>query len=278
MVERCFSMNNEYFEIDYPSSRQLTFDVGKIGLGKHHVKALLEVDVSEPWRILIENRKVGKKISFITWLIKLIADCVSSHPPVAGINEVKKNKVLVFKDVDVSIVIEKEVNGIKVPLPYVIRRADKKTYEEIQKEIETAKQQKVENETDYVLGQKSSLSLMKVYTSLPQWLRLVLMRILVLNHPKRTKQNMGSVMITTVGMVGHTHGWIIPYSMHPVCLALGSINEQPVIKKGEIKKAHILHLAILVDHDVIDGIPAAVFVDDLVRKMEKGMGLESYVE
>jgi pyruvate/2-oxoglutarate dehydrogenase complex dihydrolipoamide acyltransferase (E2) component len=51
-----------------------------------------------------------------------------------------------------------------------------------------------------------------------------------------------------------------------------------VIKKGEIKKAHILHLAILVDHDVIDGIPAAVFVDDLVRKMEKGMGLESYVE
>jgi pyruvate/2-oxoglutarate dehydrogenase complex dihydrolipoamide acyltransferase (E2) component len=271
-------MNNEYFEIDYPSSRQLTFDVGKIGLGKHHVKALLEVDVSEPWRILIENRKVGKKISFITWLIKLIADCVSSHPPVAGINEVKKNKVLVFKDVDVSIVIEKEVNGIKVPLPYVIRRADKKTYEEIQKEIETAKQQKVENETDYVLGQKSSLSLMKVYTSLPQWLRLVLMRILVLNHPKRTKQNMGSVMITTVGMVGHTHGWIIPYSMHPVCLALGSINEQPVIKKGEIKKAHILHLAILVDHDVIDGIPAAVFVDDLVRKMEKGMGLESYVE
>ena len=278
MVERCILMiNNEFIEVEYPSSRQLTFDVGKIGLGKHHVKALLEVDVSEPWRILIENRKVSKKISFFTWLIKVTSDCVASHPPVAGINEIKKNKVLVFKDVDISIVIEKEVKGMKVPLPYVIRKVDKKSLEEIQDEIDTAKQQNAENETDYVLGRKSNLSIMRVYTSLPQWIRIILMRLLVLNHPQRTKQNMGSVMITTVGMVGHTHGWIIPYSMHPVCLAFGSINEQPVVRKGEIVKGHVMHLAILVDHDVIDGVPAAVFVDDLVRKMEKGIGLDSYL-
>lgn len=270
--------NNEFFEIAYPSSRQLTFDVGKIGLGKHHVKALLEVDVSEPWRILIDNRKEGKKISFLTWLIKVTADCVSSHPPVAGINEIKKNKVLVFKDVDISIVLEKEVKGMRVPLPYVIRKADKKTFEDIQNEIDAAKQQNTENETDYVLGQKSNLSWMKLYTSLPQWLRICLMKSLVLNHPIRTKQNMGSVMITTVGMVGHTHGWIIPYSMHPICLAFGSINEQPVVKKGEIVKSRIMHLAILVDHDVIDGAPAAVFADDLVRRMEKGVGLDSYLK
>ncbi|MBA4385038.1 MAG: dehydrogenase [Anaerolinea sp.] len=271
-------INNEFFEINYPSSRQLTFDVGKIGLGKHHVKALLEVDVSEPWLILIENRKNSKRISFLTWLIKVTADSVSSHPPVAGINEIKKNKVLVFKDVDISIVLEKEVEGKRVPLPYVIRSADKKCFEEIQNEIDAAKQQKAENESDYVLGQKENLYWMKLYTRLPQWLRIFLMRVLVLNHPQRTKQNMGSVMITTVGMVGHTHGWIIPYSMHPICLAFGSINEQPVIKKGEIVKGRMLHLTVLVDHDVIDGAPAAVFVDDLVRKMEKGSGLESYLE
>jgi pyruvate/2-oxoglutarate dehydrogenase complex dihydrolipoamide acyltransferase (E2) component len=51
------------------------------------------------------------------------------------------------------------------------------------------------------------------------------------------------------------------------------LNEQPVVYRGEIQKGEILHLTVLIDHDVIDGIPAARFVDDLVRKLEKGFGL-----
>src|SRR5688572_17823870 len=144
------------YEIQYPSSRQLTFDVGKIGLAKHHVRALLEVDVTEARRLIKQSRNSGRKISFTPWLIKSIADCVSLHPPVAGVNDAKRNKVLVFEDVDISIVVEKDVNGARVPLPYVIRKADKKTLCEIQDEIESAKSQMVRGEGDYVLGEKYS--------------------------------------------------------------------------------------------------------------------------
>lgn len=266
---------NEFYEMEYPSSRQFTFDVGRVGLKKHHVKAFLEVDVSEPWRILRENRQSGNKISFITWLIKVTADCAAAHPPVAGFNRMRKNKVVVFKDTDVSIVLEKEVGGTRVPLPYVIRKADQKSLAEIQEEIDRVKTQSVQDEGDYVLGRENEQKSLKLYARLPQWLRLRLMHLLILDHPVRAKQNMGNLMITTVGMVGHTHGWIVPYSMHPLCLAFGSINEQPVVRRGEIVKAQILHLAVLVDHDVIDGVPAAGFVDDLVRKMEKAHGLIS---
>ena len=108
-----------FYEIAYPSSRQLTFDVGKIGLGKHHVKALLEVDVTEARKIIRQNRQRGNKISFTAWLIKAIADCVALHPPIAGVNQARRNRVLVFEEVDISIVVEKEVNGARVPLPYV---------------------------------------------------------------------------------------------------------------------------------------------------------------
>jgi pyruvate/2-oxoglutarate dehydrogenase complex dihydrolipoamide acyltransferase (E2) component len=65
----------------------------------------------------------------------------------------------------------------------------------------------------------------------------------------------------------------MPYSIHPLCLALGSLNEQPAVHRGEITKRWILHLTVLVDHDVIDGAPAARFIDDLVRKIENGYGL-----
>jgi pyruvate/2-oxoglutarate dehydrogenase complex dihydrolipoamide acyltransferase (E2) component len=264
---------NKTYEIPYPSSRQLTFDVGKIGLSKHHVRALLEVDVTEARRLIKQNRQSGRKISFTAWLIKSIADCVALHPPVAGVNDAKRNKVLVFEDVDVSIAVEKEVNGTRVPLPYVIRKADKKPLCEIQEEIESAKAQSVKGEGDYVLGEGKSALGMRLFVGLPQWLRLTLMRQFVLNHPQRVKDMMGTVMITTAGMVGHTRGWIMPFGMHPLCFAFGSLNEQAAVYKGEIQKREILHLSVLIDHDVIDGVPAARFVDDLVRKLQAGFGL-----
>ena len=127
------------YEIPYPSSRQLTFDVGRIGLGKHHVRALLEVDVTEARRLIKQSQHTGHKISFTAWLIKAIADCVALHPPIAGVNDAKRNRVLVFEDVDISIVVEKTVEGARVPLPYVIRQADKKTLCQIQDEIEIGK-------------------------------------------------------------------------------------------------------------------------------------------
>jgi pyruvate/2-oxoglutarate dehydrogenase complex dihydrolipoamide acyltransferase (E2) component len=263
------------YEISYPSSRQLTFDLGRIGLAKHHVKALLEVDVTEARQLIKQSRHSGRKISFTAWLIKAIADCVALHPPIAGINHAKSNKVLVFEDVDISIVVEKNVNGARVPLPYVIRKADKQSLFQIQDEIESAKSQTVEGEGDYVLGEEHNATGMRLFVMLPQWLRLILMRIFVLNNPQRTKNMMGTVMITTAGMVGHMRGWIVPFSMHPLCLALGSLNQQPAIFRGEIQKREILHMTVLIDHDVIDGVPAARFVDDLVKKLQSGFGLEA---
>jgi pyruvate/2-oxoglutarate dehydrogenase complex dihydrolipoamide acyltransferase (E2) component len=264
---------SQSYEIQYPSSRQLTFDVGKIGREKHHVHALLEVDVTEARSRIKQNRRAGIKVSFTAWLIKVIADCVALHPPVAGVNHSWGNKVVAFDDVDVSIVVEKEVNGVRVPLPYVLRKADRKTLFQIHDEIEAAKSQTLKDEGDYVLGEKYSPLGMKLFVMLPQWLRLALMRVFVIKNPQRLKDMMGTVMITTVGMVGHTKGWIVPFSMHPLCLALGSLTVQPAVYKGEIQKREILHLTVLIDHDVIDGVPAARFVDDLVKKLENGFGL-----
>lgn len=266
---------SELHELDYPSSRQLTFDVGKIGLGKHHVKAFLEVDVSDAWRLLRENRSSDKKISFFAWLIKVTADCVAQNPQAAGVNLIKKNKVAYFDDVDISIVLEKEIKGMKVPLPYVVRKANEKDLEQIQDEIDAVKNQSTQDESDYVLGKESNQTWMKLFTHLPQGIRLWIMRSFVLNKPLQMKNTMGNMMITTVGLVGHTHGWIVPYSIHSLCLAFGSINDQPLIRKGEIVIGKVLHLAVLIDHDVIDGAPAGAFVDNLLMKMEKGHGLEN---
>jgi len=80
-------------------------------------------------------------------------------------------------------------------------------------------------------------------------------------------------MVTSLGMKGQISGWIIPTSMHPLSIGIGTLKKKPAIYQGEIQKRNILHLTIAIDHDVIDGVPAMRFVDALVSRMEAGSGL-----
>lgn len=258
---------NSSRELSYPSSRQFTFDLGKIGRSKHHVKALLEIDVTDARKFIRRSRLSGEKLSFLSWIIKVTADTVSRHPAAAGINRPRKNKTVIFEDIDISIIVEKNIHGKKVPLPYLIRKADKKTPSEIFFEIESAKTKHVEDEKDYVLSKEYNPSIIKLFLLLPQWIRLLLTR-LFMSNPYKVKKMMGTVVITTAGMAGSKHGWIIPYSMHSLSFALGSINLQPVVYKNEICKREILHLTALIDHDVIDGVPAALFIEEFVKNIE----------
>ncbi len=265
--------NEEFSKIQYPGVRVLTSDTGRINRDKHYVKALLEVDITTALQKLKELRAPGKKVSFQAWFIKMLADSVAQHPPVNGIHK-GPNQVLVFHSVDISTVVEKMVDGVPVPLPLVLRGANTKTCYELNDEIKSAISQSVPDEGSLVLGKGENRLLIKLGLAVPQWLRLFIMRKFILGNPYRMQKMMGTVMVTSVGAVGHLSGWILPTSMHPLSLAIGSINKKPAIYEGVIQKRSILHLTVAVDHDVIDGIPAMRFMDDFVSKLEMGSGLE----
>ena len=264
-------------EIPYPPSRKLTFDLGRIFHRRHTVTALLEVDVTTAWNAVRALPRNDERYSFLSWLLKCTADCVAAHPEAAGFNQPRRGRVMVFTDADISIVLEKEVGGSWVPLPYVLRAAQTKTALQIHHELEAAKAQAVVDEGGYVLGEPGQASLMKLFLVLPQWLRLLMMKAFLLNNPRRMQASMGSVAVTTVGMVGHTHGWIIPTTMHPLCLGFGSINEQPRVVRGKTEIRRVLHLTALVDHDAVDGAPAARFMEKLVQRLESGNNPDSLI-
>jgi pyruvate/2-oxoglutarate dehydrogenase complex dihydrolipoamide acyltransferase (E2) component len=258
-------------EAPYPASRRLTFDVGRLGRERHRVHALLEVDVTDARARVRARRREGAPWSFAAWAIKTIADAVAAHPEVAGFNRPGRNRLVVFDAVDVALVVEREVGGGRVPLPLVIRRADTKTVAAIGAEIEAAKSQAVADEGDLVLGRRRDPLPMRVFLRLPQAWRLALMRI-GLGSPRRTMSAMGNVMVTTVGMAGRARGWIVPSSVHPLCVALGSLGEKAAVHDGEVVVRTILNVTVLIDHDVVDGVPAARFVADAVRRLEGAVG------
>ncbi len=263
----------EFTTFDYPSSRQFTADMGKISREKHYVRALVEVDVTCALQRIKEIRSPGKKVSFLAWFIKTVADTAALHPPVNGIRQ-GRSRVVVFKSVDVSTVVEKKVDGAAVPLPLVLREANFKTCFQLNDEIQAAVAQAVKDEGNFVLGKGENSLFLKLAAGMPQWLRIFIMRTFILSNPQRMQAMMGTVMVTSLGTVGRMTGWIIPTSMHPLSIGIGSLNKKAAVFEGTIQKRDILHLTIAVDHDVIDGMPAFKFVGDLLRQLESGVGLE----
>lgn len=113
---------------------------------------------------------------------------------------------------------------------------------------------------------------MDLYYLLPQWLRVLLLGA-ALKSPLRARAMMGSAVYTTVGNAGGAAGWILPRSIHALCFAVGSINKKPWVRAGAIEIRDIMHLTVLIDHDVVDGAPAARFMSSLVRAIEGAAGL-----
>ncbi len=260
-------------EVSFPDSRISTIDVSEIGRKKHHMVALLEIDVTDARAVLKEIRDPkGKRLSFTAWLVKCVGAAVSEYPEAAAFLKSHKS-MLVFDDVDVSITVEKEINGYKVPLPLVIRNVTAKSILDIHNEISAAQNQDAKEGT-VVLGSGFGMIGLKLFYALPAFLRRWIWKAFLLK-PHTAQKLMGSVMLTSVGMIGPLNGWIIPTSIHPLCLAVGGIVKKPGVFKDTIAIREYLMLTALVDHDVIDGAPAARFIARLDVLLKTAYGLDS---
>lgn len=253
-----------------PLSRIGTLDVGVIGRRKHHVMGLLEIDVTDARERLRAMRRAGATVSFTTWFVKSVAECVAEMPEVHGVLQGRRRR-MVFEEVDISLMVERLVEGTAVPLPLVLRDCRNKGMEEIESEITRAREQPIEGMADYVLRRRRSPQLMRLFYSLPQAVRVWIMAR-ILRNAERRKETMGTVMITSLAGGLRFPGWIIPKSMHNLVFALGSVVSKPAVVGNRVLPRHVLHLTVLVDHDVVDGAPAARFVSRLVTRLETESG------
>jgi len=257
-------MTSSYHFQKIPKSRIATFDTFAVGLLRHHVSAMLEFDVTEPRKILRELRKKGTTISFNAWLIRVIGCVLEKHPEAAAYLYNKK-KLIIFRDINISVIVEKKIGDSRVPMPLVIEKVNEKSALEITAEIEKAKTESL-SENDIVL-QKQTASYERLYYHLPGYLRRLFWKVM-LRNPEYAYRKMGNAIITSVGMMGKINGWFIHKSVHPISFGIGSILKKAVVVDNEIRIREILNMTVLVDHDVTDGAPMVRFLDDLTDYIE----------
>lgn len=270
-------------ETDFSRWRNPTVDTMAWGRQRHHIPFLLEIDVTGARKAIHEQKmETGQRISFTAWVIKCIAQAISEHKYVHALRK-GKNRLIMFDDVDVAIVIERASGaGETLPKPYIIRKANEKTVVDIQTEIRAAQESPVPLE-EVQVGSLRLAWVTQLFTMMPQFLRNLVFWQPILHNPFLLKRTMGTVSVsslTSFGLMGDqgSMSWGIPTGIQPLLIAVGGIVKRPGIMHEQIVIREYLGLTVVFDHDVTDGAPVARFIRRLQELMADWYGLKESPE
>ncbi len=253
-----------YQTVSFPKVRRLMVDGGWLGRQKHLIHGLVEMDVTEARRFIREHRaRTGESLSFTAFVMRCLGRAVGENKQMQAYRTWGE-KLVIFDDVDVNTMFEVEVNGRKLIRPHIIRAVNKKSLREVHEEIRWF-------QANHAGGREASF--IEWFVRLPAFIRRFCLKVLFKN-PRWLKEMNGTVSLTAVGMFGHGGGWGIPVSNHTLQLTLGGIAEKPALVNGRIENREYLCVTISIDHDVVDGAPAARFVQTLKEFIESNFGLD----
>jgi pyruvate/2-oxoglutarate dehydrogenase complex dihydrolipoamide acyltransferase (E2) component len=250
----------------FPPIRQATIDLLSASGGKHMIHGLIEVDVSLPRRLLRAMKEAtGEAFSFTGYIIYCCAQAVDRNRHMQAYRD-WRNRLIIFDDVDVSTPVERIVDGRHLVVPTIIRSANHKSVAEIHEDIRAAQAETAEK--------AGVFRLMQLYLAIPAFVRRFFFGI-VGKLPQQLKANAGTIMVTSVGMFGSGAGWGLPIATHTLNVAIGSIVHRPVLVDGTLENREHLCLTVSFDHDIIDGAPAARFIQRFKELVASGSGLPS---
>lgn len=298
-----------YDELPYPIWRVPGEDTVRIGKTRNHIPVLLEVDVTEAKAALaLRRQQGGPDVSFTAWAVKCIAQAASEHPRVhalrrrglaafgrpgaigrrdaaglvAGLRSIAGlGSLLLFHDVDVTLAVHRRLagdeEGERLPMPFVVRRVNEKDLEELAREIRESQSRPLSEDQQWLDPDTDAPPpwLVRLGLALPPRLRDWLFWNRVFADPLRVKKMMGTVMVTSVPLTRKSGGgaWGIPVGLHPLLVALGAVGRRPGMVGDRIEPRDVLSMTVLFDHDVVDGMPVALFLRRLNSLMEAGAGL-----
>jgi pyruvate dehydrogenase E2 component (dihydrolipoamide acetyltransferase) len=81
----------------------------------------------------------------------------------------------------------------------------------------------------------------------------------------------GSAMITNIGSLGLDEAYVplVPYSRVPLLLAMGAVDDAPVVQGNTIVPGKVMKVCATFDHRILDGAHAAVMARTLREWMER---------
>lgn len=252
--------------LPYSRARRAAQDLA-VAQRKHMLHGLIEADVTLARSLLRQYQdKTGTALSFTGFIIACVARAVDEQKTIQAYRQ-GRSHLVIFDDVDVTMLMEREVDGRTQVTFHIIRAANTKSLLAIHREIRAAQSRRPKG-----LQQASA----RLYNAMPGVLRRMAVWIAARN-PSLWKRFGGTVAVTAVGMFAKGGGWGVPTSCNTLDVTVGGIDEKPCLLDGRIVQREMLNLTVSVDHDVVDGAPAARFASRLRELIESGYALSQLV-
>ena len=250
----------------YPPAQHQGVDWASIMKRQHTIHGMIELDVTGTRRAIHRQRQAtGEPLSFTALLVTSFAHVIGDDPSLQSYRK-GKYKVIEFEDVDVAVLVEHILEGERVPVPHIVRAANRRTPVEVDREIRSA-----QGDND-PYGRARRLA--GLWLALPAIVRrFALTRLLA--DPHRRKKYTGTAAVTALSMFGKGTGWGIPFVSHSICLTVGGIGRRPgLAPDGNVEPREMVCLTISVDHDVVNGAPLARFISRFRKTVESATLLD----
>jgi len=229
---------------------------------KSTIHSLCAADVTLPRQMMREHReRTGEKLSFTAYIVYCLAQVVKEHPHLNAFR--RGNRLITLDDVTVSVLVEREISGERVPEPLAIEAAQSLTFREINDQIRSAR-----SRSESSLGGFSGMTWIH---HIPGFLLKAFVRLADRNI--RLAKRYGKVAVTAVGMFSREPVWFIPHGSGTVLITVGSIEKRMVFNGESHEEREFLCLTGSFNHDIVDGAPAARFMNQLLGTLKSGMGL-----
>jgi pyruvate/2-oxoglutarate dehydrogenase complex dihydrolipoamide acyltransferase (E2) component len=213
---------------------------------------LFQVDITTARRVLTD---IDPPLSLTAYVVAGVARAAANHPEVHAYRD-WRGRLVEHQHVDVQVLIEVPTSRGPFGLVHVIRDADIRSVAEISAEIRAVKADPTVTGNGRLLD-----SLAPTLGRVPGLYRVM---YAVMSRSHRVHEAIGTVQVTALGMFADGGGFAIaPPSLASLTVIVGGISGSPVEVDGRIQRIELLDLTVSIDHNVVDGAPAARFAAEL---------------
>jgi hypothetical protein len=214
--------------------------------------------------------RTGKKLTITHVMAKAVALVLAEMPDANAI--LRRNRIYLRDDIGVffQVAMEDPITKEIDLSGATIFEAQTKSLEEIFDEF-SAKVTKVKKGKDKELEGTRSTFKKIPYRLLGPFLDLLGYLSFELNLDLKfagiPRDPFGSAMVTNIGSLGLEEAYVplVPYSHVPLLIAVGAVQDEPVLEDGKVVPGKILRACATFDHRVLDGMHAAHMSKTITR-------------
>jgi pyruvate/2-oxoglutarate dehydrogenase complex dihydrolipoamide acyltransferase (E2) component len=220
----------------------------RAGRRKMPMYGLVGMDVTEANRLLAGHDPPGSLTAFV---VACVARAAAAHPEVHAYRN-WRGQLVTHHHVDVATMVEISTAQGPFPIPHVLCDADVRGVPELSAELSRVKRDPSASPTGRRLDRAAPAA-----TRIPGTVPAM---YAVMARSVTARQRIGTVAVTSVGMFAAGGGLgITPLSLMSLEVIVGGMSQRPRVVGGQVAIRDVLDLTLAIDHNVVDGAPAARF-------------------